>query len=262
MADEPFTLSFGVTYDMVAAQTACGQLLTLTSHRCDDRIPPHRHANNYVCIVLKGGFAEMQEKTWVERRNGSFFGYSAGETHHDRFGPEGAMCLNLHFSVGDPRADGLEGRCSTPIKVASSRLAFELVTRSDEELVMAALAAEIVGEIGLAQGPAGDSAGWLPRIVEAISDEPGRRWTLRELADIAGRHPVHVAQAFRARTGISLGHFQRVRRLVRLSMALRDQRSPLADVASEFGYFDQSHMNSEFRRAFGTSPGRYRREFH
>jgi hypothetical protein len=43
MADEPHTLGFGVTYDMVAAHTACGQLLTLTSHRCDDRIPPHRH---------------------------------------------------------------------------------------------------------------------------------------------------------------------------------------------------------------------------
>jgi AraC-like DNA-binding protein len=33
-------------------------------------------------------------------------------------------------------------------------------------------------------------------------------------------------------------------------------------LAAEFGYFDQSHMNAEFRAAFGASPGRYRRDFH
>jgi AraC-like DNA-binding protein len=61
---------------------------------------------------------------------------------------------------------------------------------------------------------------------------------------------------------MSLGAFQRLRRLTGLGLALRQGQLPLAALAHEFGYCDQSHMNAEFRAAFGVSPGRYRREFH
>lgn len=261
MADEAHTLGFGVTYDMVAARTACGRLLTLTSHRCDDQIPPHKHANNYLCIVLNGGFAEQEGKRWHERLSGGFFIHRAGEIHHDQFGPRGAVCVNLHFPAGEPGPAG-EGRCSPATRVAAERLAFELAASSREELAMASLAAEIMGELGPGNGYSRDRGRWIDRIVEAISGEPDRRWTLGELADIADRHPVHVAQAFRAKTGLSLGAFQRLRRLVSVSLALRTGATPLAELAAEFGYCDQSHMNAEFRAAFGISPGRYRNSLH
>ena len=261
MAVDGSTLDFGVTYDMVAAQTACGQLFTLTSHRCDDRIPPHKHINDYLCIVLTGGFAEQERETWRERRGGCFFVHHAGETHHDHFGPRGATCLNLHFPAGEP-GPSMDGMCPAMAKVAAEKLAFEVAASSREELVLASLAAQIIGELRPVDAFTCDRGKWIDRIVEAISDEPDRRWALRELAQVAGRHPVHVAQAFRAKTGISLGAFQRLQRLTRLSLALRRGDSPLVSLATEFGYFDQSHMTSEFRAAFGISPGRYRREFH
>jgi AraC family transcriptional regulator len=261
MADEAHTLAFGMTYDMVAARTACGQLLTLTSHRCDDRIPPHKHANDYVCIVLAGGFAEQEGSRAHERLSGCFFTHHAGETHHDRFGPRGAMCVNLHIPAGE-RGPAMEGVCPAPTRVIAQSLAFELAASSRDDLAMASLAAEIMGGLRPAARQNPDRGPWIGRIVEAISDEPERRWTLGELAGLANRHPVHLAQAFRARTGLSLGAFQRLRRLTSVSLALRHGTTPLATLAAEFGYCDQSHMNSEFRSAFGVSPGRYRRELH
>src|SRR4051812_21263365 len=131
MADDAHTLGFGGTYDMVAARTACGQLLTLSSHRCDDQIPPHKHTNNYLCIVLNGAFAEQEGKRWHERQGGGFFIHRAGETHHDRFGPRGAICVNLHFPAGEP-GPAVEGRCSPAARVAAERLAFELAASSRE----------------------------------------------------------------------------------------------------------------------------------
>ena len=261
MADDAHTLGFGVTYDMVAARTACGQLLTLTSHRCDDRIPPHKHTNNYLCIVLSGGFAEQEGNRWHERLSGGFFIHRAGEIHHDRFGPRGAVCVNLHFPAGEP-GPAVEGRCSSSTRVAAEKLAFELAASSREELAMASLAAEIMGQLGPDTSQAADRGRWIDRVVEAISDEPDRRWSLRDLAEIAERHPVHMAQAFRSKAGLSLGAFQRLRRLTNLSLALRHGNSSLAELAAEFGYCDQSHMTTEFRSAFGVTPGRYRREFH
>lgn len=261
MADETRTLGFGLTYDMVAARTACGQLLTLTSHRRDDKIPPHKHVNDYVCIVLMGGFAELERNMWRERQRGCFFTHHAGETHHDRFGPRGAICVNLHFPSGQ-EGPGIEGLCPASASVAAQKLAFELAASSREELSMASLAAEIMGDLLPGASCRQDAGRWIDTIVEAISDEPDHRWTLRELAAMANRHPVHVAQSFRAKMGISLGAFQRLRRLTRLTLALQHGNVPLATLAAEFGYCDQPHMNAEFRAAFGVSPGRYRREFH
>jgi AraC family transcriptional regulator len=261
MTDDAHTLGFGVTYDMVAARTACGQLLTLTSHRCDDRIPPHKHANDYVCIVLAGGFGEQEGARSHERLSGCFFTHHAGETHHDRFGSRGAMCVNLHFPAGE-RGLAMEGVCPAPTRVVAQRLAFELATSSRDDLAMASLAAEITAGLRPAAPQKPDRGPWIDHIVEAISDEPERRWTLGELAELANRHPVHLAQAFRARTGLSLGAFQRLRRLTNVSLALRHGTTPLAALAADFGYCDQSHMTTEFRAAFGSSPGRYRRDFH
>ena len=127
---------------------------------------------------------------------------------------------------------------------------------------MASLAADILAGIGVMDSAPAESIGWVRTIVEAICDEPRRRWTLSELATIADRHPVRVAQAFRAQSGVTLGEYQRLRRLVSLSLALRANSSPLATLACEFGYCDQSHMNFEFSAAFGVSPGTYRRAFH
>jgi AraC family transcriptional regulator len=258
MPDEAHTLGFGVTYDMVAARTACGQLLTLTSHRRDHAIPPHKHANDYLCIVLTGGFAEQEGSRWHDRLRGSFFRHHAGEVHHDRFGPRGAICVNLHFG-SEETGPAIDGACPLPMRVAAEQLAFELAASCRDELVLASLAAQIMGDAGTRKD---DGGTWVSLIVEAISDEPHRRWTLRELAEVADRHPVHVAQAFRAKSGISLGAFQRLRRLTCLGLALRTARTPLAQLAVDFGYYDQAHMTAEFGRAFGVTPGRYRRDFH
>lgn len=260
MADDACTLGFGVTYDMVAAQTACGQLLTLTSHRGDDGTPPHKHVNDYICIVLTGGFAEQERNRWHERSGGCYFTHRAGETHRDRFGPHGAMCVNLHFAAGES-GPALDGKCSASTRVTADKLAFELAATSREELVMASLAVDILADLR-PEAHRHDCGTWIERIIEAIADEPARRWSLLELAGIADRHPVHVAQSFRAKTGISLGAFQRLRRLTCLTLALRRGRVPLAILAAEFGYYDQAHMSAEFSAAFGVSPGRYRRDAH
>jgi len=264
MGDEAHTLKFGMTYDMVAVRTACGQLLTLSSHRSHNQIPPHKHANDYVCLVVAGGFAEQEGKRLRERLSGSVFTHHAGETHYDRFGSSGAVCVNLHSPEGERGAE-IESMCSARVRIAAERLAFELAASSHEELVLASLAAEIMNNLGPNRLPKGchpDRGRWIDQVVEAISDEPFRRWSLHEISKLAGHHPVHVAQSFRARAGISLGAFQRLRRLTRLSLALRQSKETLANLAAEYGYCDQSHMTSEFRAAFGISPGRYRRTFH
>lgn len=262
MGDQAHVLGFGVTLDPVAVDTACGQVLSLSSHRRGDEHPPHRHVNDYICVVLAGSFSEHQNDSWHERRTGSFFLHHAGETHNDHFGPKGAVCLSLHLEPGRPSSGVLDGNCTTRARLAADQLAFELAASNRDELYMAALAAELMGELGSTQDGKICSSSCVDQIVEAISDDPLRRWSLHELAAIAQRHPIRMAQAFRARTGLSIGAYQRRRRLLSLSLAIRRGKTPLAVLAADYGYYDQPHMNLEFRAAFGVSPGRYRKQFH
>lgn len=82
--------------------------------------------------------------------------------------------------------------------------------------------------------------------------------SLAEAAGLLDIHPAHLARAFKARIGCSLGEYSRRVRLARAARELGESRRPIAAVAAERGFFDQSHFNRHFKRAFGVAPSQYR----
>ena len=70
-------------------------------------------------------------------------------------------------------------------------------------------------------------------------------------------HPAHLARRFRARFGESVGSYARNARLDWAAARLRSD-APLARIACEAGFADQSHFTRAFGRRFGVAPGRYR----
>ena len=91
--------------------------------------------------------------------------------------------------------------------------------------------------------------------VEAHLDED---LSLTILADIACLSPYHFSRSFKQATGVGLHHYVMQRRLERAKTLLRRTNQPLALIAQEAGFADQSHLNSAFRREIGLTPGRFR----
>jgi AraC family transcriptional regulator len=83
--------------------------------------------------------------------------------------------------------------------------------------------------------------------------------TLSALASAVGLHPVYVARAFRARYGCAVGEYARRLRIGRAARELADGTQPLAVIAAQAGFADQSHFSRVFRRHTGLSPSAYRR---
>jgi AraC family transcriptional regulator len=83
---------------------------------------------------------------------------------------------------------------------------------------------------------------------------------LGELAAETGVHPTHLARAFRARYGVSVGEYGRRIRLAWAATEIVRGDAPLAAVAAEAGFADQSHFTRLFKRHIGTTPARYRQE--
>jgi AraC-like DNA-binding protein len=80
--------------------------------------------------------------------------------------------------------------------------------------------------------------------------------SLTELASVANLSTFHLLRAFREEFGLPPFEYQNQVRLARARQLLR-QGMPIARVASEIGYSDQSHMTKHFKRFLGITPGKY-----
>lgn len=248
------TLGHGQTFGQVAAGPAAGSTLSL--HGAGHMLPDHEHACAYVCVVLSGGFRETGARGDAERRAGEIIVHPAGDRHADAFGPEGALCLNLHLATGEP--EPLARRAEPELASLICGLAAETARgEAGDRLEAEALSAEILGRLdGAAMRKDDDCC--IDRVLRALDEAPAHDWSLSALAEVAGRHPTHLARAFRRRTGLTLGAWRRRRRLTRLCLDLRFGRSPLSELALEHGYADQAHMSREFRGFTGLTPAAWR----
>jgi AraC family transcriptional regulator len=98
---------------------------------------------------------------------------------------------------------------------------------------------------------------WGQRVLAALDAE---RAATKDLALTEARHPAWLARAFRAWRGEGMAETVRRRRVERATLRLRENVLPLADIALECGFCDQSHMNRAFNAVLGRTPLEVRRE--
>jgi AraC-like DNA-binding protein len=86
----------------------------------------------------------------------------------------------------------------------------------------------------------------------------GGRVPIGELASELGWSHRRLIRGFRERIGLPPKTIGRMLRFERVARLLREQGSPrLAEIAYDCGYFDQAHLNRDFREFAGTTPGDY-----
>ncbi len=95
--------------------------------------------------------------------------------------------------------------------------------------------------------------------IAAIHAEPGRHWTLEELARIAGISRTVFAQRFKALVGgTTMDYLTRWRMLVAADR-LGAGDETVASIAFSLGYDSESSFSTAFKRIMSCSPTQYRR---
>jgi AraC family transcriptional regulator len=120
------------------------------------------------------------------------------------------------------------------------------------------LAQHFVGPLRLAASKKGLSPERLERVRDYVEAHLDDELSLTVLADIACLSPYHFSRSFKERAGVGPQRYVIQRRLERAKTLLRQTRQPLAQIAQEAGFADQSHLTSIFRREIGVTPGRFR----
>jgi AraC-like DNA-binding protein len=98
----------------------------------------------------------------------------------------------------------------------------------------------------------------LKRVLDYIEAHLDGRLTLADLASIACLSQYHFSRSFKRAVGIGPTRYVMERRLERAKTLMRRTNQPLAMIAQEAGFVDQSHLTSVFRRETGVTPGHFR----
>ena len=114
----------------------------------------------------------------------------------------------------------------------------------------------------LARQPADAYAGdpVIAGVVRQIRDRPGEPWTVQRLSERAGLPRREVSRRFARVTGRAPRTYLTEARLAHGARLLRESDAPLAAIARRVGYSTEFAFGGAFRREYGISPGRFRRD--
>jgi AraC-like DNA-binding protein len=206
---------------------------------------------------------------------------SAGEAETDA--PEAARWLCGTFTIGDPQASHLLGSLPAAIvlrgdrgpaleglEVARRMLVFEMESPSQGSAVMIARILDLIFIQVLRAWAAGTDAepNWLagafdPQIgpaLSAVHRDPGRDWTVEELARACNLSRSAFAARFAARVGKPPATYLAHVRLDAATDLLRDTSLPVTLIAKNVGYESEAAFSRAFKNRYGMPPTRWRRD--
>jgi AraC family transcriptional regulator len=235
------------------------------------RFPPgYRHGRveperGYLVAVLEGAVTKSFPRDGTTLARGSVALVPAGAAHSSSFAG-GAEVLSVRAAEegGAPAFGSLLARRRQARASASTALAWriagELETRdASADLAIEGLVLQLLATAGRAStDPPRGASSWLRAARDLLHERTPGQPSLGELGEAVGRHPTHVARAFRREYGMTVTEYARSLRLewARTQLALEDV--PLARLAADAGFADQSHFTRAFRLHTGLTPGRYR----
>ncbi len=243
-------------------------VLTERAYPAGYATPVHAHEHPLFCVVLDGAYEERHQGKVHRCTPATILFHAAGEEHLERFGESGGRSLII-----EAEAPWLKRVCeSLPVSMrttvldgGSARLAgrrlYEEFLGGDgaSALLIEGLLLQLTGEFSrvllhLAPVP----PQWLARVTELLQTNYKANLTLTSIGREVGAHPVHVAQVFRRFHGCTIGEYLRKMRVDFACRELAAGDAPLAHIAAESGFADQSHFARTFKALTRMSPSQYR----
>jgi AraC family transcriptional regulator len=252
-----------------------GALLSELRQACSRNVPRHEHELAYVTIMLRGDYLEGDRGQLDELPPMSAVFNPAGISHSTRIGPGGASMFTIELCEENMRGlgiclpqrttfdrgagamlwPGLRLYSAFTRQTAGAQKAEETVL---EGPILEAHILELMGAISGFEFPDKTVPRWFERAKERLHH--GFREPLRmgELAREAGVHPVHLARMFRRIEKRTPGEYRQSLQVRAACELLRDAEWPLAMIAAECGFADQSHFTRVFHKMVGTTPAQFR----
>jgi AraC family transcriptional regulator len=216
----------------------------------------HAHPRSCFAVVIAGAVMKTYRSTTDEADRSTLIVMPAEEAHVDSFAAQGASIVVVESAWEVTTAAALRDWGAA---VIAHRIRRELADPDAfSDLALEGLALELASLTGRAVARTESRARWLDAAIEILDDQFRDPPSATKLAAMVGVNPSHLARSFRARFGESIGSYARNVRLDWAAGVIAHTEAPLARIACEAGFADQSHFTRAFAPRFGVAPGRYR----
>jgi AraC family transcriptional regulator len=259
----------GEFYSPIRARLNAGDVLLSELLTGSRNVPRHEHELAYVTVLFRGDYREGDRGHLEELRPFTAVYNPAGVAHSTMIGPAGAFFFTVEFRDAALEPLGMRLPSGTSIDTGAGellwpglRLYSAFKRQTADPLVIEACILEMLGAVAGFEMP--DRTGktaprWFRRVKERLQEGFREPLRMRDLARDAGVHPVHLARVFRQIERRTPGEYRQQLQVRAACERLRDRDWPLAAIASECGFADQSHFTRVFSKVAGTTPAKFRR---
>jgi AraC family transcriptional regulator len=253
---------------VVRRRVSAGLSFTETRHPARTRMPRHCHESAQFCLIRRGTFQQEYRGRQRSCAPDTLVFNPIHEMHAEQTGAEEVWSFIIE--IAPDWARGLAGTVSAldqPFDCQGGP-AMSLALRAFDEfqhfdasspLIVEGLTLELLGVCDRQAKGEAVVPRWLRHVNERLRARCAESWSLRDIATEAGVHPGYLATAFRRHYGCTIGEFVRQERVARACRDLAGSDVPLADIASQAGFADQSHFTRTFKRQTGLTPAAYRK---
>lgn len=239
--------------------------------------PRHTHDQYGIGVVDHGGHASCSDRKQVEAGPGSLIFVNPGEVHDGHaIQGQARTWRMLYFDpalLQEARAEISERIepdfmfASAVFDDASLRQLFNAAfahTHAAPRDACEAMACEAallhlaarMAVNGTVRPQRAAPAGSVQRARTRIDDDPTAMLTLTGLAEESGLSRYQLLRGFSRECGLT-PHAYLLQQRLALARQLIRTGMPLAQAATDAGFYDQSHLSRCFHRQFGVTPGRY-----
>jgi AraC-like DNA-binding protein/quercetin dioxygenase-like cupin family protein len=229
-------------------------------------LPTHQHPEITIAVIVSGGFAGTYGNREEEALPASVVVEPAGEVHANRFGSRHTTILSLSITPGSAAALDSVGRdlrvFRDPFAGAVARRACVELDHSDDltPLAVESAALELLTRVARSARDTGRRPAWLGEVRALVHDRYAEPLRISDVASAVGVEPEVLARAFRRAFGEPMARYMRRIRVEAAAQRLCEADGPIARIALDVGFADQSHLTRSFVTLLGTTPARYRAE--
>ncbi len=140
------------------------------------------------------------------------------------------------------------------------QLADEQIERLEKETLLLQMFSRLISRHTYTpqlSGKAGAEHAAVRRVIDYLDTHFDEDLSIDTLAGIACLSPYHFIRTFSGQTGLT-PHAWLMQLRTRKAKDFLGRGLPIADVAAQTGFSDQSHLNRSFKRLLGFTPGQYR----
>lgn len=261
----PIGRFYGAGVTRWTSDAACTELV----HEKARTVPEHVHEAPYFCLLLGGTYREWSAARDLTYRPMTLTYHPPGLAHADEIGRGGARFFMVELGASwlpqiaalGATHEHLTELHDTDALWTALRLQRTLAGGDDDDRDTCAgpLLHELVSHAAPAPALGTRAPAWLESAERTLRRRFAEPLDLASVAAENGVHPGHLARAFRRFRRRTVGAFVMHLRLRDACRRLSETDAPLAHIAVQSGFADQSHLTRALSARLGETPGRYRR---